>query len=699
VARASRPWITRKMRVPLRLLEGESKLATTLKRLLVGRAKRTEQAIHERLTKKTGLAVFASDALSSTAYASEEILLVLAVAYAAGQANAFNYVVPITFVIAVVLTIVAISYRQTIHAYPSGGGAYIVAKENLGTTPGLVAAAALLVDYILTVSVSIAAGVAAITSAAQGTKWAWLDQHKVFLCLVLIGFIALANLRGVRESGALFAGPTYVFVISFLFMIGYGILHYFLYPGSVVPAVTEHLKLAEGYHLQPLTLFLLLGAFSNGCVALTGTEAISNGIPAFKQPESRNAATTLTWMAVLLTTMFIGTSLMAYFYHVQPHDNETVISQFARIIFTGRLGWFYYVIQTATALILILAANTSFADFPRLASLLARDRFMPRQFATRGDKLVFSNGIIILAVFSGILVAAFGGDTSRLIPLYAVGVFLSFTLSQTGMVRHWLKAGRALKAAREALRNEGSDDNQKPNAAGVSTENIRASSPIDRANELKQAAHWKKSIVINGLGAGATFIVLVVLVITKFIHGAWIVVVLIPILVALFRAVHRHYLDVATQLTTEGLERLRPIRHEVIVPISGMHRGVLRALEYAKAIAPEHVTAVYINLDEEATQKLRTKWSDWGEGVELVVIASPYRSLVGPLSRYVDRRIRTNENQMVTVVLPEFVPVKWWQHLLHNQSSLMLKGAMLFKPNVIVTSVPYHLKARNKNGR
>lgn len=676
-------------------------MAITLKRLLVGRAKRTEQAIHERLTKRTGLAVFASDALSSTAYASEEILLVLAVAYAAGQTNAFNYVVPITLVIAVVLTIVAISYRQTIHAYPSGGGAYIVAKENLGTTPGLVAAAALLVDYVLTVSVSISAGVAAITSAAQGTKWAWLDQHKVFLCLVLIGFIALANLRGVRESGALFAGPTYVFVISFLFMIGYGILHYFLYPGSVVPAATEHLKLAEGYHLQPLTLFLLLGAFSNGCVALTGIEAISNGIPAFKQPESRNAATTLTWMAVLLTTMFIGTSLMAYFYQVHPHENETVISQFARIIFTGRMGWFYYMIQTATALILILAANTSFADFPRLASLLARDRFMPRQFATRGDKLVYSNGIIILAVFSGILVAAFGGDTSRLIPLYAVGVFLSFTLSQTGMVRHWLRAGRALLAAGEVSRNDGSDDSQKPNAAGagVSTESARAVNSIGRANELKQAAHWRKSIVVNGLGAIATFIVLVVLVITKFIHGAWIVVVLIPLLVALFRAVQRHYLDVATQLTTEGLERLRPIRHEVIVPISGMHRGVLRALEYAKAIAPEHVTAVYINLDEEATQKLRAKWSDWGEGVELIVIASPYRSLVGPLIRYVDRRMKQHKDQMVTVVLPEFVPAKWWQHLLHNQSSLMLKGAMLFKPNVIVTSVPYHLKSRNKNGR
>ena len=677
-------------------------MATTLKRLLVGRAKRTEQAIHERLTKKTGLAVFASDALSSTAYASEEILLVLAVAYAYGQTSAFNYVVPITLVIAVVLMIVAISYRQTIHAYPSGGGAYIVAKENLGTRAGLVAAAALLVDYVLTVSVSISAGVAAITSAAQGTSWAWIDQHKVFLCLVIIGFIALANLRGVRESGAIFAAPTYAFVVSFLFMVGYGILHYFLNPHVPATIAAENLKLAEGYHLQPLTLFLLLGAFSNGCVALTGIEAISNGIPAFKQPEARNAATTLTWMAVLLTTMFIGTSVMAYFYHVRPHENETVISQFARIIFTGPMGWFYYVIQGTTALILILAANTSFADFPRLSSLLARDRFMPRQFATRGDKLVFSNGIIILAVFSGILVTAFGGDTSRLIPLYAVGVFLSFTLSQTGMVRHWLKAGRALKASRKvATADEGavSVAGQKLDAARVSGDHDRGTNEVDLANELKDAAHWKKSIVVNGLGAIATFIVLVVLVITKFVHGAWIVVVLIPFLVTVFRAVHRHYLDVANQLTTQGVERLQPIRHEVIVPISGIHRGVLKALEYAKAIAPHHVTAVYINLDFEATQKLRAKWSEWGEGVELVVIASPYRSLIGPLIRYVDRRMKQHEDQMVTVVLPEFVPAKWWQHLLHNQSSLMLKGALLFKPNVIVTSVPYHLKSGNKNGK
>lgn len=659
-------------------------MAYTLKRLLVGKAKKTAAAIHERLTKKTGLAVFASDALSSTAYASEEILLVLAVAYYFGQKNGFNYVVPITFVIAIVLVIVAISYRQTIFAYPSGGGAYIVAKENLGTTPGLVAAAALLVDYVLTVSVSISAGVAAITSAAQGTSWAWLDNHKVFICLGLIAVIALANLRGVRESGALFAGPTYSFVISFLFMIGYGIIHYFLHPGAVAQVTPENLKLAEGYGLQPISIFLLLGAFSNGCVALTGIEAISNGIPAFKQPESRNAATTLTWMAALLTTMFIGTSIMAYLYQVHPHENETVISQFARTIFTGPMSWFYYVIQGTTALILVLAANTSFADFPRLASLLARDRFVPRQFATRGDKLVFSNGIIILAVFAGVLVVAFGGDTSRLIPLYAVGVFLSFTLSQTGMVRHWLKAGRASKAGEASVKDQ---DGVNAGADNRTTKQLQIAS-----DELKQAGHWKKSIVVNGLGAIATFVVLVVLVVTKFIHGAWIVVVLIPLLVALFRTIHRHYMDVATQLTTEGLQKLGPIRHEVIVPISGIHRGVLKALEYAKAIAPHHVTAVYINVDEEATQKLRTKWTEWVEGVELVVIASPYRSLVGPLARYVDRRTSLHPDQMVTIVLPEFIPSRWWHHLLHNQTSLLLKGALLFKPNVVVTSVPYHLK-------
>src|SRR6201988_1025064 len=621
-------------------------MATAIKRLLVGRALRTEQAIHERLRKKTALAVFSSDALSSTAYATEEILLVLAAAAAATASGSFSYVVPVSIGIAVLLAIVATSYRQTIHAYPSGGGAYIVAKENLGTTPGLIAGASLLVDYVLTVSVSIAAGVAAITSAAQGTRFAWLDEHRVILCLVFIGLIAVANLRGVRESGALFATPTYLFVISFLFMIAYGLFHYWMYGGAAPVPSSEELKTAEGYRLQPLTLLLLLGAFSNGCAALTGIEAISNGVPAFKKPEAQNAAATLVWMAVLLTTMFLGTSVMAYLYHVHPHENETVISQFARIMFTGNLGWFYYVVQAATAAILVLAANTSFADFPRLSSLLARDRFLPRQFANRGDKLVFSNGIIILAVFSGILVVAFGGDTSRLIPLYAVGVFLSFTLSQLGMVRRWYTT---------------------------------------------RSPRCKKSIAINAVVVTATFVMLSVFPSTKFIHGAWIVVVVIPLLVLLFRAIHNHYLDVAKQLSTEGLEQLRPIKHTVIVPISGIHRGVVSALQYARSIASDRVQAVYVDFEEEATASLKDKWERWGAGVQLVVLPSPYRELTRPLLRHIGRLARENHDTIITVVVPEFIPAKWWQHFLHNQSSLLLKGSLLFKKGVIVTSVPYHL--------
>jgi amino acid transporter len=628
-------------------------MATAIKRLLVGRALRTEQAAHERLTKKTALAVFSSDALSSTAYATEEILLVLAAAAAATASGSFHYLVPVSIGIAVLLAIVAISYRQTIHAYPSGGGAYIVAKENLGTTAGLIAGGSLLVDYVLTVSVSIAAGVAAITSAVQGTQYAWLSNHKVILCLIFIAFIAIANLRGVRESGALFAMPTYVFVVSFLFMIVFGLFHYFIY-GAAAPAPNaEELKIAEGYRLQPMTLFLLLAAFSNGCAALTGIEAISNGVQAFKKPEAHNAATTLTWMAILLTTMFLGTSVMAYLYYVHPKESETVISQFARIMFTGPLGWFYYVVQVATAAILVLAANTAFADFPRLSSLLARDRFLPRQFANRGDRLVFSNGIVILAIFSGVLVIAFGGDTSRLIPLYAVGVFLSFTLSQSGMVVHWLR---------------------------------------ERADEVTAPANWKKSLAINAVGALATFVVLCVFVATKFIHGAWIVIVVIPLLVLLFKSIHSHYVSVAKQLSTEGLEQLRPVKHTVIVPISGIHRGVVSALQYARSIASDRVQAVYVDFGEEATASLKDKWKRWGDGVQLVVLPSPYRELTRPLLRHIGRLARENSDTIITVVLPEFIPARWWQHVLHNQSSLLLKGSLLFKKGVIVTSVPYHLE-------
>jgi len=674
-------------------------VAAELKRFIIGRALRTEQATHERLSKKTALAVFSSDALSSTAYATEEILLVLAAAAVYGQAGAFKYVVPISIGIGVLLVIVATSYRQTIHAYPSGGGAYIVAKENLGTSAGLVAGASLLVDYVLTVAVSIAAGVAAITSMVQGTRYAWLDNHKVLLCLIFITFIAVANLRGVRESGSLFAAPTYAFLISFLFMIGYGLFSYYMYGGAAPVPSADEIKVAEGYKLQPLTLFLLLGAFSNGCAALTGIEAISNGVPAFKKPEAKNAATTLVWMALLLTVMFLGTSVLAYLYGVHPHASETVISQFARIMFTGPLAWFYYVVQITTALILVLAANTSFADFPRLGSLLARDRFLPRQFATRGDKLVFSNGIVMLAIFSSILVIAFRGDTSRLIPLYAVGVFLSFTLSQSGMVRHWLKvrAQSPKKKAKERKRREedihytqSTVDSETLPDAELEASDQRGSTFVN--DEVTDSSHWKKSIVVNAVGAVATFIVLCVFIATKFIHGAWIVVVVIPLLVFMFRAIHKHYVGVANELSTEGLGDLHPIKHMVIVPISGIHRGVVGALQYAKSIAPEHVQAVYVDFDEEATVKLREKWERWGAGVTLVVLPSPYRELTRPLLRYIARLERKGENDMVTVVLPEFVPAKWWQHLLHNQSSLMLKGALLFKKGVIVTSVPYHLE-------
>ena len=661
-----------------------------LKRFLVGRALRSEEAIHERLTKKVALAVFSSDALSSTAYATEEILLVLAVAVAYGQTGSFSYVIPVSIAIALLLAIVTVSYRQTIHTYPTGGGAYIVAKENLGTTPGLVAGASLLVDYVLTVSVSVAAGVAAITSAAQGTSMAWITDHKAFIGVAFVLLIAVANLRGVRESGSLFAAPTYAFLISFFFMIGYGLLYFVLWDGTASPP-NDNFTTAEGYTPQPLTLFLLLGAFSNGCSALTGVEAISNGVQAFKKPESRNASLTLVAMATLLGVMFLGTSALAYLFHVHPHADETVISQFARHIFNGPMGWFYYVVQAATAAILVLAANTAFADFPRLSSLLARDRFLPRQFANRGDKLVFSNGIIILAVFSSILIVAFGGDTSRLIPLYAVGVFLSFTLSQAGMVKHWLKVRRG------EVYDPSIHDSQVESALAVPDPQLaieQSRAPRSVSDEVTERMNWRRALVINLVGAIATAVVLTVFVLTKFMHGAWLVVVMIPLLVLMFHAIHRHYVSLARQLSVDDLgDPLTPIEHTVIVPVSGIHRGVIDALRYAKSIGNGRVTAVYVDFEDEATARLKERWDKLNTGVKLVILPSPYRELTRPLLKYIERLKRNSDCDMVTVVVPEFVPAKWWQHLLHNQSSLLLKGALLFKDKVVVTNVPYHLKA------
>jgi len=602
-----------------------------LKRMLVGPPMPLAQARHERLRKRVALAVFSSDALSSVAYATEEILLI---AVLAGTA-ALHLSVPISMAITGLLAIVAISYQQTIHAYPSGGGSYIVARANLGAVAGLIAAAALLVDYVLTVSVSVAAGVAAVTSA-----FPQLATHKVALGVGCVAVIALANIRGVRESGRIFAVPTYFFVLSFGFMIAEGLFR--LATGSLPRTPPPALPAAEA-----LTWFLILRAFSSGCTAMTGTEAISNGIPAFRTPESRNAAITLGWMAAILGSFFIGLTVLADRLGIVPTEAETVVSQIARRL--HGTGVFYYLIQAATALILVLAANTSFADFPRLSSLLARDRYIPRQFANLGERLVFSNGIMVLGAMAALLLVVFGGDTHALIPLYAVGVFISFTLSQSGMVRHWWK---------------------------------------DRL------PGWRHKIGINGLGALATGVVTIVIAATKFTHGAWIVVLVIPTLVATFLAMRRHYDDVAEQLSLDGLAGPPQLHHTVLIIVGDLHRGVVRAVQYAKTLASPSVAvrAVFVETDPAKTAKLEEKWARWGLGVPLVILNSPYRSLLRPLIEYLDALQSLGDDHMVTVVIPEFLPSKWWQHVLHNQTALLVKGALLFRKNTVVADVPYLLK-------
>jgi amino acid transporter len=600
-----------------------------LKRFVVGAPMPLSQARHERLFKKVALAVFASDALSSTAYATEEILRVLVLAGSA----ALGLAIWVAVAIALLLVVVAISYQQTIHAYPNGGGSYIVARANLGPTPGLVAAASLMIDYVLTVSVSVAAGVAAITSAFPA-----LFPYRVTLGVACIALIAFGNLRGVRESGRMFAVPTYLFIFTFGALVLFGLIRYAL--GEIRP-LTETVV----HPATTLSGFLVLRAFASGCTAMTGMEAISNGVPAFKEPEAHNAAVTSRWMAGILAVLFLGLTLLAQAYRVVPVEDETVVSMLGRALF-GR-GAFYFLIQAATALILILAANTSFADFPRLASLLSRDRYAPRQFAKRGDRLVFSNGIVILGALAALLIIVFRGDTHALIPLYAVGVFISFTLSQAGMVRHWYR---------------------------------------------ERGAGWRWRLLINGIGALLTGVVTLVIAVTKFTHGAWIVVLLVPILVLMFQTINRHYALVADQLSLEGYGGPPPIRHTVLVPIGDVHRGVVAAVQYAKLLSPE-AKAVYVETDPAATRRLEEKWIKWGMGVPLVILTSPYRSVLTPLLEYIDhlQEEQGEIRRVVTVVLPEFIPRRWWQHLLHNQTALLIKGALLFRKDVIVTDVPYHL--------
>jgi amino acid transporter len=609
----------------------EAGLLSHLKRLIVGEPIPSHLAHHERFSRFTGLAVLSSDALSSVAYATEEILRVLVLV----SVGALTFATPIAFVIATILGIVVFSYRQTIHAYPSGGGAYIVAKDNLGEIPALIAAAALLIDYVLTVAVSIAAGVAAITSALP--HW---HVNRVELTVAFVLILMLGNLRGIRESGRIFAIPTYLFVVSLLGLMAVGAWR--VVSGTIHPIDTADVIRPSG---DLLTLFLLLTAFSNGCTAMTGVEAVSNGVPAFKPPESRNAASTMVMMAVLSITMFVGITLLAQAYHVIPSGQETVVSQIARGVFGGR-GWPYYLVQMSTMLILVLAANTAYADFPRLASILARDRYVPRQLMNQGDRLAFSNGIIGLSIFASVLLVFYGGDTHSLIPLYMIGVFVSFTLSQAGMVVHWRK-----------LKGPG----------------------------------WKTSALINGLGAAVTGIVLIVVALTKSREGAWIILLLIPIHVVIFRATRRHYDEVARQLSLDGWTNGMRHRNTVLVPMSGVHRAVVQALEYAKTLSPD-VKAVYVNIDPAATEQMWTQWRKWGDGVPLVVLESPYRSLMEPLLEYIDAVDAAQPDDFVTIVLPEFVPARWWHHVFHNQRALLIKGALLFRPNVVVTSVPFHLR-------
>jgi amino acid transporter len=600
-----------------------------VKRLLLGRPIPSRLAHHERLSKTTGLAVLSSDALSSVAYATEEILRTLILA----GGTALWVVTPIGAVICVLLVVVALSYRQTIHAYPAGGGAYIVAKENIGVTAGLVAGAALLIDYVLTVSVSVVAGVAAITSA-----FPFWYPHRVALSLGFVALIMVGNLRGVRESGRIFAAPTYFFLGAMLVLIAVGAARVLLGGATPVPAEPVHA-------VSTLTTFLVLRAFANGCTAMTGVEAISNGVPAFKPPEEKNAAATLTIMAALCVTLFMGTTLLAHAYDIRPTGDETVVSLLARTVFGGR-GALYFAVQAATTLILVLAANTAYQDFPRLASVMARDRFVPRQFMNQGDRLAFSNGIVVLSVFASLLIVVFGGDTHALIPLYMVGVFVSFSLSQAGM---------CLRFSRE-----GGPD-------------------------------WLRHALLNGSGAALTTIVLGIVAVTKFTEGAWLIVALIPVLVLHFRAIRRHYDSVAAQLTLREWAP-EPTQHNaVIVPVSGVHRAVLRAVAYARGLSND-VRAVYVETTTAATEQMRLDWESWGGGTPLVVRRSPYRSLLEPLLDYIEEVEAEAPGNFVTVVLPEFVPSHWWHHLLHNQRGLLIKAALLFKPNTVVISVPYHLR-------
>lgn len=612
---------------------------------LIGRPLPSADAPNETIGKLVGLAVFASDALSSTAYATQEILFILAAAGSAG----FPYAFPIAIAIVALIVVVVISYEQTIHAYPNGGGAYVVALENLGSIPAQVAGAALLTGYVLTVSVSISAGVAQIVSAIP-VLFAW----RVELSLLMVAMVVILNLRGVRESGIAFAIPAYVFLSATSLTIIVGLIR--AASGTLGMVVNPPALHSSSLIIQTVTPFLLLRAFANGTSALTGIEAIANGVTAFKEPSSHNARVVLAWMGGILSALFLGITYLARITGALPSEEETVISQITRTVY-GSEGILYLLVVAMTAVILVLAANTAFAGFPRLAAILARDGFLPRQLAFRGSRLVFSNGIVALGITAGLLIIFFDASVARLIPLYAIGVFSSFTLSQIGMARRWWKIGHRGDAQKTGDKN------------------------------------YFGKLLINAFGALATGIVTLVFGVTNFVQGAWIVVVLVPILVMGFSAIQRHYRGLARQLSLDTFHSPhRLTRYRVVIPISGVHQGSLKALHYARNFSTD-VTAVYVSMDPEEAEKIKAKWSVYGEGTRLLILESPYRLLLEPILDYIDSLTKiTKTNEAILVVVPQFVSRRWWTSILHNQTAFMLRMGLLTRPGVIIIEVPYQVE-------
>jgi amino acid transporter len=619
---------------------------------LIGRPLPTADEGHQTIGKMVGLAVFASDALSSTAYATQEILVILA---AAGTA-ALGYAFPISLAIVALLLIVVVSYEQTIHAYPSGGGAYIVSRENLGELPAQAAGASLLTDYILTVAVSISSGVAQIVSAFPG-----LYPYRVEIAIALVILVMVINLRGVKESGMAFAIPSYMFLIFMLVTVGIGLIQALF--GTLGKVISPPEIFTTYGTIQIITPFLLLHAFSSGTSAMTGIEAIANGITAFKEPRSKNAGIVLIWMAAILSTLFLGITFIANRIGALPSEQETVISQIARTIFNGQ-GILYLVVVGLTSVILIMAANTAFAGFPRLAAILAQDGFLPRQFTYRGSRLVYSRGIGALALVACLLIVLFDASVNRLIPLYAIGVFLSFTLSQFGMAIRWWKS-RNLKAGDQI---------------------------VERSSPLHYDRLWMVKMIANGIGGLCTAVVTLVFGITKFPDGAWIVVGLIPILVVGFTAIHRHYQGLARRLSLDrNHSNIKITRQRVLMLISGVHQGSLAALRYARTISND-VTAVYVSLEPEEAQRVQEKWAMWGEGVRMVVLESPYRLLLEPILEYIEAMCANRQpNEVITVVVPQFVSRQWWTSLLHSQTAFLLRLGLLLRPGVIIIEVPYQV--------